>query len=150
MASIGIFYIIFKNILLKIKLYLYLYLDMVTLRCLSKPFKRYFFSYADKISDEWVLIVSRKYIIKYIKKLKKINESCDLSQKNNIIDLINFKNNLECDLYKEKGLAHSKVREYWLRRGPRLLILLLITILITIGLTACLLDKNLNDYIFSI
>jgi hypothetical protein len=125
---------------------------MGMLRCLSKPIKRYFFSYADKISDNWILIVSNKYVTKYIRKLNKdtTTESYDSSQYNHRIDLINFKNNLEYDLYKEKGLAHSKVREYWLRRGPRLLILLLITILITIGLAACLLDRSINDYIFSI
>ena len=35
-------------------------------------------------------------------------------------NIIEFVKKLEILLSNEKGLAHGKVREYWLRRGPRL------------------------------
>ena len=56
-----------------------------------------------------------------------------------------LKNKLE----EERGLAHSKVREYWLRRGPRLLIVLLITLVVTIILSELLLERTWNDHLFS-
>ena len=49
-------------------------------RCLSKPIKRFFFAYADKISEKWIIIVSRKYTLKYINKLNKLNYELDSSQ----------------------------------------------------------------------
>ena len=135
-------------------------------KCLSKPIKRIFFAYANTISDKWIKIVSNKYIFKYINKINKINRKNNINNNYNIEifnlklinshnyhrvpGLINFKHNLNNDLNNEKGLAHSKVREYWLRRGPRLIIILLLTIIITILFSALLIERTLNDYIFSI
>ena len=41
-------------------------------RCISKPIKRFCFSYADKIADKWCLIVIKKYTHKYINKRNKL------------------------------------------------------------------------------
>lgn len=126
-------------------------------RCLSKPFKRFFFSYADRVSDKWIKIVYHKYKIKYIKKLNKLgnsdiilNESIQPYQYYLVPGLIEYINVLENKLDNERGLAHSKVREYWLRRGPRLIIVLILTIFITIGLSELLIDRTMNDIIYSI
>lgn len=125
-------------------------------RCLSKPIKRYLFAYADKISQKFIIIVSQKYTLKYINKLNKLNNNPlleklkDSSGYHNIPGLIHFINKLENDLTKEKGVAHSKVREYWLRRGPRLLIILILTICITIGLADLLVEITYKDHLYSI
>ena len=125
-------------------------------RCISKPIKRFCFSYADKIADKWCLIVIKKYTHKYINKRNKLgldNNIYDLTERiepSNVPGLNDFVNNLQIDLNHEKSLAHCKVREYWLRRGPRLIIVLLITILITIGLAIWLIDTTINDHILSI
>ena len=118
-------------------------------RCLSKPIKRFFFAYADKISEKWILIVSRKYTLKYINKLNKLNYELDSSQYHHNYGLIKYTNNLNSALNREKSLAHSKVREYWLRRGPRLLIVLIFTILITVGLAELLVDVTYEEHIYS-
>ena len=116
-------------------------------RFISKPIKRYLFNYANIISNKWYLIVLNKYKQKYINKLYKIglNNTFD---PNPGLDL--FLHNLEINLEHEKSLAHSKVREYWLRRGPRLIIFLLITSLITIGLSQWLITVTINDHIITI
>ena len=122
-------------------------------RCLSKPIKRFFFAYADKISEKWILIVSRKYTLKYINKLNKLNNlnnEFDSSHYHHNQGLIKYTNNLNAALNQEKSLAHSKVREYWLRRGPRLLIVLVLTILITIGLAELLINVTYEEHIYSI
>ena len=125
-------------------------------RCLSKPIKRYFFAYADKVTQKFIIIVSNKYTLKYINKLNKLNnnpitnELIDSSQYYTIPGLVKFVNDLENDLNKEKGIAHSKVREYWLRRGPRLLIILILTIFITVGLAILLIDISYKENIYSI
>ena len=47
-------------------------------------------------------------------------------------------------------MAHSKVREYWLRRGPRLLIVLFLTIIITILMAEFITKQSKNNHIASI
>ena len=71
-------------------------------------------------------------------------------QPSDVQGLNDFLNDLQIELDQEKSLAHGKVREYWLRRGPRLLIVLLFTILSTIGLAQWLIDTTINDHILSI
>ena len=122
-------------------------------RCISKPIKRFYFNYADKVANKWSLIVKQKYKNKYIKKRIKLqldNEIIETSDINNVSGLDLFLSNLQIDLDKEKGLAHGKVREYWLRRGPRLLLVLIFTILITIGLGHLLVEPTKNDQILSV
>lgn len=118
-------------------------------RCLSKPFKRYCFKYADKICDHWIEIVKKKYTKKYINKLNKIlgHELYDINNFENVPGLEDFSVELHNKLVSEKGLAHSKVREYWLRRPPRLLIVLIISILITIGLAELLIEVSHNEHV---
>ena len=151
-------------------------------RCLSKPCKRFYFSHADKIADKWIVIVSDKYVLKYIKKLNKLhrktnnienvvnNDNSDLEKDSDLeednedeeypTDVVVLEYNLipgleyyyhklKNKLEDERGLAHSKVREYWLRRGPRLIIVLLITIAVTIILSELLLERTWNDHLFS-
>jgi hypothetical protein len=148
-------------------------------RCLSKPCKRFYFSHADKIADKWIVIVSDKYVQKYINKLNKnhretnniendINDDNSYLEKDSDLEedeeyptdvvvleynlipgLEYYYHKLKNKLEEERGLAHSKVREYWLRRGPRLLIVLLITLAVTIILSELLLERTWNDHLFS-
>ena len=119
-------------------------------RFLSKPIKRFYFYYADKVADKWSLIVRQKYTNKFIKKRIKLNLDNELVPTSDIPGLNIFLINLQNDLDKEKGLAHGKVREYWLRRGPRMLVVLIITILSTLGLAYLLIEPTRNDQILSI
>ncbi len=132
-----------------------MYYLMGRFRCLSKPFKRFYFNYADQVADKWSIIVVNKYRNKYINKRKKLgidnenkiteNEDCLI-----IPGLDDFIFQLKTKLDKEKTLAHGKVREYWLRRGPRLSIVLVLTILITLGLAQLLTEPTTNENILSI
>lgn len=126
-------------------------------RWLTKPTKRYFFAYADKVSNKWVDIVSKKYTLKYINKINKIKndfsidaESLEPSEYYLIPGLDIYREKLIEILDNEKGLGHSKVREYWLRRGPRLLLILLLTISITIGFAELLLDVSYEEHMYSV
>ncbi len=121
-------------------------------RCLSKPTKRFFFSFADKVSEKWIEIVSKKYILKFVNKIHKLNnidtiENLDLINLNNYQFINDYTDNLKLKLYNEKGLGHGKVREYWLRRGPRLLLILTITIVLTIILAIFVTNSNKNELI---
>ena len=125
-------------------------------RWLIKPTKRYFFAYADKVSDKWIHIVSKKYTLKYINKINKIKsdfsvdaEALDPSEYYLIPGLDIYREKLIEVLHNEKGLGHSKVREYWLRRGPRLLLILLLTISVTIGFAELLLDVSYEEHMYS-
>jgi len=138
-------------------------------RFVTKPFKRWAFNRANKYTIYYINIYNKKYIIKYLKKIKKIaikknnyleidlinklnneellelivkNKNIDLNETLKIINnyLINNSNILDIYNYiliynfadyiielkkfneKDIGLDHSKVREYWLKRGPRIFI----------------------------
>ena len=124
-------------------------------RFLSKPCKRYFFYYADKVANQWFLIVVNKYKLKYINKRKKIGldneaEIRETKDSSTIPGLDDFLIELKNQLEQEKSLAHGKVREYWLRRGPRLIMVLVFTIIITIVLAGWLTETSINDHILSI
>lgn len=129
---------------------------MGNFRWITKPTKRYFFSYADKISQKWNNKVLDKYALKYINKLKKNNNEetitklIDSSLFYTIPGLNIYLEELKQKLNKENGLAHGKVREYWLRRGPRNLMILIFTILITIGFSELLLDITPDEHYYSI
>ena len=124
-------------------------------RCLSKPLKRFLFSHADKVSERWVEITSKKYTLKYINKINKLNdndtvEDFDHRKYNTIMGLNHYRCDLLTILNKEKGLAHGKVREYWLRRGPRVLISLILIIIITFLLANYLTETSYNDNVYSL
>ena len=119
-------------------------------RFLSKPIKRFYFYYADKVAEKWSSIVRQKYTNKFIKKRIKLNLDNELVPTSDIPGLNIFLINLQHDLDKEKGLAHAKVREYWLRRGPRMLLVLILTILSTLGLAYLLIEPTRNDQILSV
>ena len=113
------------------------------------------FSHADKVSEKWVEITSKKYTLKYINKINKLNdndtvEEFDPKKYNTIPGLNDFRCDLLIILNKEKGLAHGKVREYWLRRGPRLLITLILIIIITFLLANYLTETSYDDNIYSL
>ena len=128
-------------------------------RCLSKPCKRKFFAYADRRSELWMERVICKYTQKYIYKIHKLNRYIlpnpevvegNPDQYNRVPGLDLFIYELSNKLNKEKGIGHSKVREYWLRRGPRLFMVLVFTILLTIGMGVLLLKRTRDENIFSL
>ena len=119
-------------------------------RCISKPIKRFLFYYADLVADKWANNVVEKYTKKFTKKRIKLNIDNELTQTSDVPGLNIFLINLKNDLNTEKGLAHAKVREYWLRRGPRLIIVLFLTIIITLGLAYILIEQSSNDQILSV
>ena len=126
-------------------------------RCLSKPTKRFLFAYADKVSDKWIKIVLRKYTLKYIKKKNKLSNNYSIdsqtlhpSQYYIIPGLNEYIKNMKIALNDEKSSCHSKVREYWLRRGPRLLLILLLTVSITIGFAELVTDATYHDHLYSV
>ena len=139
------------------------------LRKFFKPFKRWAFKRANNYTFYYINLYNKKYIVKYLKKIKKIsllknnNNQIQLLDKLNDIEFIDILNNNNYEniedtlnlinsylvnnsdivnLYdyqiiynfsvyiynlkeinkKDIGLDHSKVREYWLKRGPRILI----------------------------
>lgn len=93
-------------------------------RCLTKPFKRWAFAKADRIAEKKAKITLKKYSFKFKRKLKKMGWTDDISM---------FKTALNFDLNAEISFAHSKVREYWLSRGPRMFLLTLLYICINLS-----------------
>ena len=81
-------------------------------RYLSKPFKRAAFEHSRRIANDGVQTVYNKYSKKYAKKFHKNNLP--------VQDIHIFQTELLQKLQVEKSLSHSKTREYWLLRGPRL------------------------------
>ena len=144
-------------------------------RFITKPFKRWAFNKANFYTFYYINLYNKKYIIKYLKKIKKLainknniiqielinklndnellniilNKEIDLNNllkiinnhliyNSNILDIydyeliFNFSNyiiELKKNNHKDIGLDHSKVREYWLKRGPRILVVWLILLL---------------------
>lgn len=93
-------------------------------RCLSKPLKRWAFAKADNIAEKSAAVTLKKYIGKFNRKLEKMGWEDGLEL---------FHRALEYDLNIEKNIAHSKVREYWLLRGPRMFLLTFIYICINLS-----------------
>ena len=69
---------------------------------LIQTYKTFSLYYADKVANEWALIVVEKYTNKFIKKRIKLNLDNELTQTTDIPGLNNFLINLQCDLNKEK------------------------------------------------
>tara|TARA_B110000259_G_C14034421_1_gene408523 strand:+ start:275 stop:922 length:648 start_codon:yes stop_codon:yes gene_type:complete len=166
-------------------------------RILIKPFKRWAFNRANRYTNYYIEIYNLKYIIKYLKKIKKL-----AIKKNNIlqIELIDILNNDELlniivkykntnlndmlniinnylinntnllDIYdyeliynfsdyiiqlkiineKDVGLDHSKVREYWLKRGPRIFISSIVLLLVNYILYIYLKEIDIKTNIYLI
>ena len=168
-------------------------------RFLTKPFKRWAFNRANRYTIYYINIYNKKYIIKYLKKIKKIAIKKNNTLQINLIDKLNNKELLEkiekdknknvnetlklinnylinnsniLDIYdyiliynfanyiielkkineKDIGLDHSKVREYWLKRGPRILISSIVLLLSNYILYIYLkqIDNNTNIYLVAI
>lgn len=86
-------------------------------KCISKPCKRCLFAHADSFADEYAQRTIEKYTMKYMRK----GGTADV-----------FERNLRDALNDERGLAHSKAREYWFRRGPRLFCTAVIAVILNI------------------
>lgn len=69
-----------------------------------------------------------------------------------IFDFLNYVINLNSINKKDIGLDHSKVREYWLKRGPRIFITSIIFVVTNYLLYTRLkeIDNNTNIYLISI
>lgn len=84
------------------------------LKCVTKWYKRVAFMHAEQISDRQIYNTMQKYSKKYTSKLQKLNLPADPD------GLRTFQHELKAKLDKERSLSHSKAREYWILRGPRL------------------------------
>lgn len=109
-------------------------------RCVSKPFKRYAFKKADILIDFAYQQALDKYMSKFIKKHKKEGKD--------IVGLKEYSSSLIHALVQEKGLAHGKVREYWLRRGPRLFFVTITAVCANLFLSECFKEHPENDRVF--
>ena len=81
-------------------------------RCLTKPCKRCAFARADRIANVCANATLTKYALKHARKTAGMPAFA--------ASIGAFTQQLQAALHDEKGLAHGKAREYWLRRGPRL------------------------------
>ena len=167
------------------------------LRKFLKPFKRWAFKRANNYTFYYINLYNMKYIVKYLKKIKKIsilknnNNRIELIDKLNNIEFINILNNnnykniedtlniINCyllnnsdivNLYdyeiiynysvyiyylkelnkKDIGLDHSKVREYWLKRGPRIFLTSTFFIILNYILYSYFKDIDYNTQLYLI
>ena len=107
-------------------------------RCLSKPVKRLAFQKADEIAVD----AEEAIFVKYSSKMKRKRIKCRLV-KNKSDDLFLVK--LRTDLLSQRGLSHSKCKEYWLLRGPRLFCVMNVAVFGNIGLSEILKDDPGKD-----
>lgn len=100
-------------------------------RCIIKPFKRWEFNRAKLYTYYYIQIYNKKYIIKYLNKRKKIAKLksdknlillIDKLAHNDLLIKLENDDNLNNINKKDLGLDHSKVREYLLKRGPKIFI----------------------------
>jgi len=117
---------------------------------------------ADKINDIDLLksienkleINAQKDDILFIINAHLINTSniCEIYDYIFIFDFLNYIINLNSINKKDIGLDHSKVREYWLKRGPRIFITSIIFVVTNYLLYTQLkeIDSKTNIYLISI
>ena len=117
---------------------------------------------ADKINDVELLKQLEKQLeintngddILFIINTHLINTSkiCEIYDYIFIFNFLNYIVNLNNINKKDIGLDHSKVREYWLKRGPRIFTtsLLLITLNYLLYIHLKKIDHNTNIYLISI
>ena len=91
----------------------------------TKWLKRKAFAVGDGIVDESAKNTAKKYIGKAEKKMEK-KGALPAGATSREEELEAFRETLLAKLNREKGLGHCKVREYWLRRAPRLFCVTLI------------------------
>jgi len=111
------------------------------LRNLQKPLYRWAFRQGDNITRKAIRRFTRKYTIKFMRKRRKmeievIEDQAIQDAADNLIrvlmdgadgtdvddvhsDVVTYAKELLKVARTNEGLAHSKVREYWLYRGPR-------------------------------
>ena len=109
-------------------------------RCCSKPFKRTLFAHADAIADRSLEASRAKYAEKYVNKRRKMGMDPEDPRLPSVYEC-----ELVATLERERGLAHGKAREYWLRRGPRLLLLTVAAIAANLGMSEGLKPRPEND-----
>ena len=99
-------------------------------------------------------IKAQKDDILFIINAHLINTSniCEIYDYIFIFDFLNYVINLNSINKKDIGLDHSKVREYWLKRGPRIFITSIIFVVTNYLLYTRLkeIDNNTNIYLISI
>ena len=78
--------------------------------------------HSKQIAERHIYLTMKKYSKKYTRKLSKMNLPSDPD------GLLIFRQNLWQDLDRERNICHSKAREYWLLRGPRLFVITVIAI----------------------
>ena len=126
------------------------------MKSLRKLFRRWAFARGRRFTNEAIEYFVRKYVRKYVRKLKKTGE-IDLGDDDlgDVIDrliagesvraahprvgaaadaMVAFTAELRVRVDGNLGLSHSKVREYWLYRGPRQLVLALVFVAGTLGI----------------
>lgn len=105
------------------------------------------------IEDKLEINAQREDIL-FIINAHLINTSniCEIYDYIFIFDFLNYVINLNSINKKDIGLDHSKVREYWLKRGPRIFITSIIFVVTNYLLYTRLkeIDNNTNIYLISI
>ena len=105
------------------------------------------------IEDKLEINAQREDIL-FIINAHLINTSniCEIYDYIFIFDFLNYVINLNSINKKDIGLDHSKVREYWLKRGPRIFITSIIFVVTNYLLYTQLkeIDNNTNIYLISI
>ena len=114
--------------------------NMGNWRFISKYFKRKAFRKSRIIADNAAIHVYEKYYFKFLNKFRKNNIP--------VYGLTSYQAELLRKLTIEKGVAHGKTREYWLLRGPRLFLTVLLGVILNIGCNQTI--QNNPDIIGSI
>lgn len=111
-------------------------------KCCTKPCKRWAFARGERIAEHAVQKSKVKYTQKQHKKLRKLGLDV-------VIDT-EFERTLMRALQCEKGLAHGKVREYWVFRAPRLFIVIIGAMCATLVSSELLKQKPEDDRVYVI
>ena len=110
------------------------------MKCCTKWYKRVAFMHADQISERYIFRTVQKYTNKYKRKRVKLRLPPDPG------GLELFRVNLLADLERERNLGHSKAREYWLLRGPRLFLVSALAVAANITYNEVLLQTQTRVY----
>jgi hypothetical protein len=77
-----------------------------------------------------------------------INSLSPYTQKTEREELVEFIFPMYETINRQKGIAHSKAREYWMYRGPRLFCIMVLTVSITIALGEVLKEDPAKDRVY--
>lgn len=140
---------------------------MLRLRCISKPVYRWAFRQGDRMTASAIKYFTRKYIIKYLRKRRKLKiELMDDAVVSDVTarlmhvlvedpaapvpedldpEVVEYAFELFRVARTNEGLAHSKVREYWLYRGPRYTAMFLAFVLCCTAVEIFLAQSRTNE-----